>query len=215
MPVALGAILLAGGESTRMGTPKPLLEWDPSTPLRAGGRTLIEYQLAQLQRLPADRIVVVLGARADEVRPFVHRAGALAVINELYAEGRASSVRVGAAALNEETETVIVLNVDQPRPYAVIKRLVDEHRRHGNLITVPVHQGERGHPLIADGSLLRELREVREATQGLRAVLQRHEAEVVEIEFDTPVVLLDMNRPEDYETARASYFGQHTTEVGK
>lgn len=200
MPSALAAVLLAGGESTRMGAPKPLLEWD--------GRTLIEYQLAQLQRLPADRIVVVLGARADEVRPFVHKAGALAVINELYTEGRASSVRVGAAALNEETETVIVLNVDQPRPYAVIKRLVYEHQRAKNLITVAAHHGERGHPLVVSGALLPELREVREATQGLRAVLQRHEAEVVEVEFETPAVLLDMNRPEEYEKARATYFEQ-------
>src|SRR3989304_5515610 len=81
----------AGGETPRMGAPKPLLEW--------GGYTLIEYQLAQLKRSPVDQVVVVLGHRADEIRPLVHRAGALAVINELYAEGRASSVRVGAAAL--------------------------------------------------------------------------------------------------------------------
>lgn len=196
----VAAVLLAGGESTRMGTPKPLLEW--------GGQTLIEYQLAQLAEIPASPIVVVLGHRAHEVLPYVHRAGAQAIVNELYAEGRASSVRVAAAALPDDTQAIVILNVDQPRPASVAKRLVEEHFRRSSLITVPVHQGERGHPLILSGSLLPELRQVREATQGLRAVIQRHERRITEIEFPSSVVLLDMNRPEEYEKARASYFEQ-------
>lgn len=196
----VAAILLAGGESARMGVPKPLLEW--------GGQTLIEYQLAQLAELPASPIVVVLGHRADEIRPYVRRAGAQAIVNELYREGRATSVRVAAAALPDDTEAIIILNVDQPRPSSITERLLEEHLRRNSLITVPVYQGERGHPLIASGSLLPELRQVREAAQGLRAVIQRHENQLTEVEFDTPLVLLDMNRPEEYEKARASYFGQ-------
>ncbi len=50
--MTIAAILLAGGESSRMGAAKPLLEW--------GGNTLIEYQLAQLKEPPVDRLVVVL-----------------------------------------------------------------------------------------------------------------------------------------------------------
>jgi len=196
----VAAILLAGGESTRMGTPKPLLEW--------GGQTLIEYQLAQLAEIPASPVVVVLGHRAHEVLPYVHRAGAQAIVNELYSEGRASSVRVGAAALPDDTQAVVILNVDQPRPASVTRRLLEEHFRQRSLITVPVHQGERGHPVVIGGSLLPELRQVQEATHGLRAVLQRHEGQITEIEFPSAVVLLDMNRPEEYEKARASYFEQ-------
>ena len=66
--MTVAAILLAGGESSRMGVPKPLLEW--------GGYTLIEYQLAQLKGPPLDRVVVVLGHRADDVLPYVRSAGA-------------------------------------------------------------------------------------------------------------------------------------------
>ena len=181
-----------------MGTAKPLLEW--------GGYTLIEYQLTQLKGPPVDRLVVVLGHHADEVRPYVQRAGAQAVVNELYAEGRASSLRVGAAALGNDTEAVLVLNVDQPRPHAVIERLVQEHRRLGGLITVPTYEGRRGHPPLFAGSLLPELREAGEETQGLREVMRRHEGEVSEVPFDTPVVLLDINQPQEYQRARASYF---------
>src|SRR3990172_9978011 len=117
--MTIAAILLAGGESRRMGRPKPLLPWDD--------RTLVEYQIEQLRAAGVDRVVAVLGYAADDVRPLVHKAGALSVINELYAEGRASSVRVAAAALGEDTEAGVVLNVDQPRPRAVIERLVREH----------------------------------------------------------------------------------------
>lgn len=196
--MTVAAILLAGGESTRMGVPKPLLEW--------GGYTIIEYQLAQLKGPPVDRVVVVLGHRADEVLPYVRSAGALAVVNELYAEGRASSLRVGAAALPDDTAAIIILNVDQPRRHDVIARLVELHRRSGSLITIPAHEGRRGHPPVLAGSLLPELREVKEETQGLRAVIERHAEEVRELPFETPAVLLDLNRPEDYQEARASYF---------
>ncbi len=196
--MTVAAVLLAGGESSRMGVPKPLLEW--------GGYTLIEYQLAQLKGPPLDRVVVVLGHRADEVLPYVRGAGAQSVVNELYAEGRASSLRVGAAALPDDTGAVLVLSVDQPRPHDVIARLVDIHRHSGSLITVPTYEERRGHPPVLDGSLLPDLREVNEATQGLRAVIERHAADVRELPFETSAVLLDLNRPQEYQKARASYF---------
>src|SRR3990172_8443005 len=79
--MTVAAILLAGGESTRMGVPKPLLEW--------GGYRLIEYQLAQLKGPPVDRVVVVLGHGADDVLPFVRSADAHAVVNEPYGQRRA------------------------------------------------------------------------------------------------------------------------------
>lgn len=200
--MTVAAILLAGGESTRMGVPKPLLEW--------GGYTLIEYQLAQLKGPPLDRVVVVLGHRADDALPYVRSAAAQAVVNELYAEGRASSLRVGAAALPDDTKAVLILNVDQPRPHDVIARLVDVHRHSGSLITVPTFEEKRGHPPVLDGSLLPELRAVNEATQGLRAVIARHEADVSELAFETAAVLLDLNQPQDYQQARASYFAPQT-----
>lgn len=196
--MSVAAVLLAGGESSRMGQPKPLLAW--------GDRTLIEYQLEQLAGSPIDRTVVVLGHRAEDVLPYVRRAGGQAIINELYAEGRASSLRVGAAALPDNTLAVVVLNVDQPRPRDVITRLVESHLQSGALITVPTFGGRRGHPTVLSGSLLPELRQVSEATQGLRAVIHRHEAEIEELAFDTEVVLLDLNRPEEYQAARAAYF---------
>src|SRR3972149_6733628 len=157
-------------------------------------------------RRSAARRVAVLGHRADDVLPYVRRAGAQAIVNELYAEGRATSLRVGAAALPDDTSAVLILNVDQPRPHDLTPRLVDAHRHAGSLITVPTYEEKRGHPPVLDGSLLPELREVNEATQGLRAVIARHEADVTELAFETASVLLDLNQPQEYQQARASYF---------
>jgi molybdenum cofactor cytidylyltransferase len=193
----IAAILLAAGESRRMGISKPLLEW--------AGETLIEYQVHQLCDAGVDDVIAVLGHSADQVRPFAERAGATAVVNDRYAEGRASSLRAGVAAVPPGTTEIAVLNVDQPRPATVIRRLLEEHLASGALITLPTYEGRRGHPAFLCGSLLPELCTVDDATQGLRAVVHRHDADVREIAFDTPIVLLDINDPARYESARAEF----------
>ncbi len=73
------------------------------------------------------------------------------------------------------------------------------------MITVPTFDGQRGHPTIIDGWLLPELRRVRERSQGLRGLLEAHEADIVEVPFDSEVVLLGFNTPQEYEQAKAKY----------
>lgn len=196
--MTIAAVLLAGGESSRMGRPKALLPW--------GDQTLIEYQIDELRQPPVERIVVVLGHEAERIRPLAELAGADVVVNELYKRGRASSLRMGARALPDDTRAVVLLDVDQPRPRVVIQRLIENHVRASNMITVPVFEGQRGHPTVVDGWLLPELRQVRERTQGLRGFLEQHASDVVEVAFDSEVVLLGMNTPAEYERAKAKYF---------
>ena len=192
------AILLAAGESSRMGRPKPLLDW--------GDETLVEYQVRQLRDADCDPVIVVLGAHEDAIRPLVEGAGVEAVVNELYAAGRATSVRVGAGALGEGLDRALFLNVDQPRPAAIHRAVLDAMEAADTPIAVAVHDGRRGHPVVFNSALFPELREVREVTEGMRAVMQRHETDVLDVPFDTAVVLLDLNRPEDYDAAKVSYF---------
>jgi molybdenum cofactor cytidylyltransferase len=187
----IAAILLAAGESRRMGFPKPLLSW--------GSETLIEYQVRQLREAGADPIVVVLGHQADDIRPLLVDH---VVVNPHYAEGRATSVRAGAIEVPDDAAAVVVLSVDEPRPSYVLRRLIDEHAANGALITIPTHDGVRGHPPVFDGSLLPELRAVRDETEGIRGLQQLHEGEILEVEFDSPVVVIGMNTPEEYEQAK-------------
>ena len=181
-----------------MGRPKPLLVW--------GNATLVEYQVHQLREAGCDPVIVVLGAHEEAVRPLVRGAGVLAVMNELYAQGRASSVRVGVGALGEDVDRALILSVDQPRPADVHRRILETLAGSAALIAVPTHGGRRGHPVVFESSLFPDLREVREATAGMRDVMQRYETDILEVPFETAVVTLDMNRPEDYEAARVTYF---------
>jgi molybdenum cofactor cytidylyltransferase len=176
-----------------MGRPKALLPW--------AGVTLIEYQVREL-RAAGCEVTIVLGHAAEEIRPRVPLE-ARVVLNEAYPEGRASSLRAGAAALPDDADPILVLSVDQPRPREVIESLLAAHRRSGALITVPLCEGKRGHPAVLSGTLVQELRAASEEAQGLRGVIANHETSVREAAFATPVVLLDINTEADYERAKA------------
>ena len=117
--MTIAALLLAAGESTRMGRPKQLIEWD--------GAPLVAWQAAQLRDAGAEDVVVVLGHAAEEIRGAVPDF-ATVVVNEAYKQGRATSLRRGAEALPENTEAVLILSVDQPRPAWLAKRLIERWR---------------------------------------------------------------------------------------
>ena len=140
-------------------------------------------------------------------------------MNEAYKQGRASSLRTGAAALDEAADPIVVLSVDQPRPREAHRRLLAAHRESGALITVPVSDGKRGHPVVLAGALLGELRNASEESAGLRGVIEAHASDVHELPFvmlahesmasapdlTTLMVLIDINTPEEYEDARALF----------
>ena len=194
--MTLAAIILAAGESTRMGRPKALLPW--------GGTTLIDWQVRQMSLADVDDVVVVLGHEAEVTGPAVTERCRV-VVNEAYQEGRASSLRLGAATLTDATEAILVLGVDQPRPDWISARLIDTWRRTAAAIVVPSFEGRRGHPVLVDASLVGELRSVRDDTLGLRAVLDRHEQRTVLVPIDSLAVNVDLNTLAEYESALADF----------
>ena len=193
----IAAVLTAAGLSSRMGRPKPLLQWR--------GTTLMEHQVSILFEGGASEVVVVLGHRAEDVAPYVERTGAAFVVNEHYRKGRTSSIKAGLEAVSEHTKDIILLGVDQPRTAQIVRRVVDAHVRAGALLTSPRFEGRGGHPLMFSTRLMPELRLISEQNQGLRAVFERHRAEITEVIFDDPMVRLDLNTPEVYEAAYCTY----------
>ena len=194
--MTIAALLLAAGESTRMGRLKQLLDWD--------GRPLVAWQTEQLREAGADIVLVVLGHAAEEIRPSVP-GDALVVVNEGYKQGRATSLKRGAEALTGETEAILILSVDQPRPAWLSRRLIERWRDGRPPIVSPRFERGFGHPILLDGSLLSELRNVRDETQGLRAIIDRHVEEAVSISVANSAVNVDLNTLEDYESAYAGF----------
>ncbi|MSQ14343.1 MAG: nucleotidyltransferase family protein [Dehalococcoidia bacterium] len=198
--MSIAALLLAAGESTRMGSPKPLLPWN--------GETLVQYQVRQLRDAGANYIVAVLGHLAEQVQDSLVDLDVVVVINGRYKEGRASSVRAGAEVLKDGTEAVILLSVDQPRPSSLVKAILETHRSANALITIPTFHGRRGHPTVFSGLLIDEMSKVTEENLGIREVVTRHSDEIVTVEVDSPLALEDLNTPEDYDRVRQIFLEQ-------
>ena len=190
--MTIAALLLAAGESTRMGRLKQLLPWQDEP--------LIAWQVRQLREAGADDVVVVLGHAAEEIRPAVP-AEARVVVNEAYKQGRATSLKRGAEALPDDVEAVLILSVDQPRPSWLSRLLIERWRSERALIVSPRFTRRFGHPILVDGSLVQELREVTDETLGLRAVIDRHVDRAASISVSNDAVDVDLNTPDDYERA--------------
>lgn len=189
------AVLLAAGESSRMGQLKALLAWQ--------GTSLLAHQLNSLQEAGVQRIVVVLGHQAERLQPLLEgREWVTPVVNPDYRQGKTTSIKAGLEALGPESAAVLlILNVDQPRSAETLRFLLQEHRSASYLITIPTYRGKGGHPIILDASLLPELRSIDEETQGIRAVVQRHKDSTQRVEAPSPEVLWDLNTPEEYQAA--------------
>ena len=193
---SIAAILLAAGESSRMGQLKQLLPWD--------GRPLMEWQVAQLHEAGAEDVVVVLGHEAKRIQPSVPETARI-MVNYAYMEGRASSLRAGASAVGDSAAAILILSVDQPRPAWLSRLLIDRWRQTGAPIVSPKFPRRFGHPILLSGALLPELRVVEEATLGLRAVIDRHVSEADSILVTNEAVDVDLNTPEEYEAALVAF----------
>ena len=188
------AILLAAGESSRMGQLKALLPWR--------GRTLLEHQVSALREGGADRVVVVFGHRADELLPLVQdKDGVSWTLNPDYLQGKTTSIKAGLSALDSGAADILLLNVDQPRTTEDIAYILSVHRANNYAVTVPEYKGKGGHPIVLSASLWPELIDIDEDTQGIKAVVRRHPEAVHRISLDNPEILLDLNTPEQYRAA--------------
>jgi molybdenum cofactor cytidylyltransferase len=192
----IAAVVLAAGESSRLGAFKPLLPW----PAEDSAEPLVAYQVCQLREAGLRPVVVVTGYRADEVATAAIEAGAQVVHNPQYQSGKASSVRTGVAATPEGVPLLIV-GVDQPRPARIVRQLVAALLE-GRDLVIPTYRGRPGHPPLFAARLRAELAAVQEESFGLRAVVQRHADAATYVETESPLALVNLNTPEELAAAR-------------
>lgn len=190
----ISAIVLAAGESTRMGRLKALLPWQ--------GVTLVEYQIDSLRRSGVADVVLVTGHRGDEVGAVVQdRLGVNVVHNPDYRQGKTTSIKTGLRQVSWSAMGVLVMAVDQPRPVDILEAVVRAHMDGLGLITCPAYRGHIGHPIIFSSKIFPELMSITEELEGLRDVTLRHTNETHIMEMDNPIVTVDLNSPEDLSEA--------------
>jgi molybdenum cofactor cytidylyltransferase len=187
------AIILAAGESKRMGRPKMLLPWKGTTILE----TVVHTALAS----SVDRVLVVLGPEQEQISQLLSPFPVETVHNPDFRMGMLSSVKVGFAALPGEARAGIVLLGDQPFVSAgVIDRLCAASAGSPGSIMLPVYEGRRGHPVLIPAAFRDEIPLLSDAV-GLRELIHRHEEKILEIEVEEEDVLLDIDDPEAYYAA--------------
>ena len=193
----IAAVLLAAGASQRMGRPKPLLPW-------LQGQPLIACQTQALHDAGYSPVIVVLGSEAERIRPVVPALPGLTVVEHFgYREGRATSVVQGMQVLPADTGGVVVLNVDSPRPTAMLGLLKTAFEASRPALAVLAHGGQFGHPWLFSAGLLPELLAISEERQGLREVESRHRDEWLLVEAGSPVALTNINTDSEYQAALA------------
>jgi molybdenum cofactor cytidylyltransferase len=185
----VSAIVLAAGESRRMGRPKQLL--------RLGDRTLLDLALDNVRKSSVGEIVLVLGASSAEIQQQVSTQGVKIVMNSAYQEGMASSLRAGIAALDASSQAALIVLADQPclRP-ATLNRLMEHHRNARSQIVIPTYRGFRGNPVLLDRSVFPEVMNIR-GDIGCRAIFGSHAENISKLDVDDPGILLDVDTSSD------------------
>ncbi|WP_327267810.1 nucleotidyltransferase family protein [Streptomyces sp. NBC_01218] len=185
-----GVLLAAGGGRRLGGRPKALLSHR--------GRPLIEHAVRSLRDGGCDRIVVVLGAAADEVRARSVLTGCAVTVNPRWEQGMGTSLRAGLAALTDtRAQAALVLLVDQPDIGAeAVSRVRTAHTSRASLVAA-AYDGKRGHPVLLGAEHWAGVAEAADGDQGARAYLREHRAGLTLVECGDVARPYDIDTPED------------------
>jgi molybdenum cofactor cytidylyltransferase len=199
----IGALLLAAGQSRRMGGPNKLLAEIPGSSPGTG----VPMVARVAQRLLASRarpIVAVLGNRADEVDTALGRLPVERVRNPDFADGLSTSLRRGLAALPDELDGAVVCLGDMP---LISGRHLDRliaafNPLEGRAIVVPTRHGKRGNPVLWARRFFPEMARI-SGDVGARHLIGEHAELVAEVEMDDDAILVDIDTPEALAALRA------------
>ena len=194
--MSIAGVVLAGGRSSRMGTPKALLDFR--------GRPFVVRILEALEALDIKTCVVVVGPDAPRIRPALAGHDCVIVENSDVDGGPIASLRAALRALHVvQPRGALAWPVDLPHVrVTTLERLFEAFRRAAGKApaVVPTFAERRGHPVLWGSALFEELLTSEAATKhGARAVLHAHSAQIASVAVDDPAVIDDLNTPEDYE----------------
>jgi len=186
----ISAILLAAGESNRMGQPKQLMPFSQST--------ILEGTIDNLLNSAVSETIVVLGYRDEEIRKNIAGKPVRIAINPDYQQGMSTSIIAGLKQIDKRARAVLVALGDQPFVDSqAINSLVEAFTANKRGIIIPVYQGKRGNPVIFATRYKSELLNLKGDVGG-REIIKRHPDDVLEVAVNCEGVLLDIDTMETY-----------------
>jgi molybdenum cofactor cytidylyltransferase len=187
----LAAVILSGGASRRMGSPKALLPYQ--------GRPFLEHLLDVAEHPSIGVRRVVLGPDADVISAQVSLAPDEIVINPEWERGQLSSIQAAIRSLPIGTAGLVLCPVDHPLvSSALVRDLIESFEKNHPAVVLPLFEGRRGHPVIFASRLYEELLNAPE-DKGARAVVWAHAKEVCEVSTTEEGCVLNLNDPEAFQ----------------
>jgi len=194
MKISISTLILAAGESKRMGKSKLLLPYQNTT--------IIENVIKNSLSSRSDKTVMVLGAYRKKILPLIKDLPLSTVYNPDYKQGMLSSIQCGLRSLPLNTQAVIIVLSDQPGiPGQVIDLLIENFHRTKKGIILPTYRQKRGHPILIDFKYRDEILNL-SPDIGLRALVHNHSDDILEVPVDYPNILKDIDTPDDYKNTR-------------
>jgi molybdenum cofactor cytidylyltransferase len=195
----VAAILLAAGQSTRMGAFKPLLPF--------GEKTVIECCLDYLQRGGIETIVVVLGHQAGAIKEKLQHSPVRFALNPDPDSEMGASIACGVRELPLDCQATLIAPTDYPAiPAEVVVALINSWRTRTAKLLAPKYEGSGGHPVLIDLCFRGELTHL-DPQRGLRGLFAEHRADVLRVAVNSPFVARDIDTWEDYLTLHQEVFG--------
>ena len=186
----VSAVVLAAGESRRMGQPKLLM------PL--GRSSILAHTIDNLLSSRVSEVIVVVGCEADEAIKAIAGRPVKIATNPAYHRGMSTSMIAGLNLVHDRSVAIMLVLADQPFiDSETVDRLIEEFNNHHKGIAIPVCQGRRGHPVIFAIKYKEELRRVRGDVGG-RQVIMQHPDDILEVSVSSEGIKIDIDDISDY-----------------
>ncbi len=192
-------VILAAGESARMGSDKALLPWPPGN--EAAGETFLSAAIRVLSGF-TDFVVVVVGQNEPNLTPVVYACGGFLVRNPAPERGQFSSLQIGLhEVLNRGRDAAMITLVDRPPATAAtldkLRAAFDVAAAQGKWAVVPEYAGKHGHPILIGRELIEAFLRA-PATATARDIEHKNQDQIEYVPVDDPLVTINVNTPQDY-----------------